>query len=573
MTHPLIRTVDVLVAGSGAAGLTAAVTARKAGLDVLVVEKAEKFGGTTAFSGGVLWIPGNRHSADVQMQTGVTDSVERARQYLIEECGNYIERDRVEAFLATGPEMVDFLENETHVKFYGMDYPDYHSESAFSSNVRSIGTRDFTARDLGPRLKELRNQLPQTLFMGLAVGSGVEMIQFMRAGRSIRAMGFVLGKMLRHFGQVLRYGEGQQVVRGRALIARLARTLFDMGADIWTSSPMLGLIVEGGTVKGAEIETTKGRVRILARRGVVLACGGFPNDAERRARIFPAPVAIAEHRNPAPTSNTGDGIRMAEQVGGVFNADLAHVAPWMPCSIIPGRAGEAGVWPHLVDRQKPGFVSVLANGKRFADESAAYHDLVPALVAACERAGIPEASAWLIGDARAVRRWGIGVVRPFPVPHGQHLRSGYLLKAPTLAELARKMGIDPTALEATINRFNAHARMGNDPDFNRGGRAYDLYQGDAGHAPNPCLGPVEEAPFYAVKFHASEIGTYAGLRTDASARVLDASGTPIPGLYAVGNDQTSVFAGSYPGAGATLGPAMTFGYIAGRHLAAASPAI
>lgn len=571
MTQPLTRTVDVLVVGSGASGLTAAVTARKAGLDVLVVEKAGKFGGTTAFSGGVLWIPGNHHSAGVQKATGVTDDIDRARRYLIEECGNYIERDRVEAYLSTGPEMVDFLERESHVKFYGMDYPDYHSESSYSSNVRSIGTQDFTARDLGPRLKDLRNQLPQTLFLGLAVGSGVEMIQFMRAGRSIKAMRFVVAKMLRHFGQVLRYGEGQQLVRGRALVARLARTLFDLGTDIWIASPVRQLILEEGRVSGAEIETERGVMRIFARRGVVLACGGFPNDAERRAEMFPASVAIPNHRNPAPVSNTGDGIRMAEQAGGAFNGAVANVAPWMPCSIIPGKRGEAGVWPHLVDRQKPGFISVLANGKRFGDESAAYHDLIPALISACEREGIAEASAWLIGDARGVKRWGIGVVRPYPVPHGRHLRSGYLVKANTIGELAARIGIDPPALEQTVARFNDHARQGHDLDFNRGARAYDLYQGEAGHQPNPCLGPLENGPFYAVKYYASEIGTYAGLKTDISARVLDTSGAPIPGLYAVGNDQTSVFAGSYPGAGATLGPAMTFGYIAGRHIAVSAP--
>lgn len=568
MTHPATKIVDVLVVGTGASGLTAAVTARKAGLDVMVVEKADKFGGTTAFSGGVLWIPGNRHSTGVQQATGVSDSIEQARQYLIEECGNYIERDRVEAYLATGPEMVDFIEKETHVQFYGMDYPDYHSESLYSSNVRSIGTKDFTARDLGPRLKDLRNQLPQTLFMGLAVGSGVEMIQFMRAGRSIKAMGFVVGKMLRHFGQVVRYGEGQQVVRGRALVARLARTLFDMETDILVSTPVRRLILEDGAVKGAEIETGEGVLRILTRRAVVLACGGFPNDPERRRAIFPASVAIPNHRNPAPLTNSGDGIRMAEEAGGAFNGAVSNVAPWMPCSVIPGRQGEAGVWPHLVDRQKPGFISVLTNGKRFTDESAAYHDMIPDLISACEREGIAEASAWLIGDARGVKRWGIGVVRPFPVPHGGHLRSGYLVKAKTIRELAAKLGIDPATLEQTVSYFNHHARQGQDPDFNRGGRAYDLYQGEAGHQPNPCLGPLETGPFYAVKFHASEIGTYAGLKTDVSARVLDADGRPVPGLYAVGNDQTSVFAGAYPGAGSTLGPAMTFGYIAGRHIAA-----
>lgn len=556
--------VDVVVVGSGAAGLTAAVVARQAGLDVLVLEKEAVFGGTTATSGGVLWIPGNRHSAAIQQATGKTDSIENARAYLEEETGNYIDRDRVEAYLATGPEMVDWLEANSHVRFYGMDYPDYHSESTHASSVRSIGTLDFKARDLGPKVRQLKNMLPQTLFMGLAVGSGVEMIQFMRAGRSIKAMGFVVKKMLKHFVDVARYGEAQQVVRGRALVARLARTLFDAGTEIRLSSPVTSLIVENGMVNGVTL--ADGAVR--ARRGVVLACGGFPNDPERRARIFPASVAIPDHRNPTPVGNTGDGIRMAEAAGGAFNDRVAHVAPWMPISVIPGKAGSDGVWPHLVDRQKPGFISVLPNGRRFGDESAAYHDFIPQLVSASEKAGYAEASCWLIGDARGVKRWGIGVVRPYPVPHGQHLRSGYLKKADTLAGLAAATGIDAAQLEATVAAFNANARQGIDPDFGRGQRAYDLYQGEEGHEPNPCLGPLENAPFYAVKVYASEIGTYAGLRTDADARVLSEAGDPIPGLYAVGNDQTSVFAGAYPGAGSTLGPAMTFAYRAGRHLTA-----
>ncbi len=562
------HTVDVLIVGTGAAGLTAAVTARKAGLDVLLVEKTDKFGGTTAYSGGVLWVPGSRHSAGVQAATGRSDSIEAARRYLLEECGNYIERDRVEAYLATAPEMVDFLEAETHVKFYGMDYPDYHSESAYASSVRSIGTVDFTARDLGPEIRNLRNQLPQTLFLGLAVGSGVEMIQFMRAGRSIKAMAFVIGKMLRHFGQVVRYGEGQQVVRGRALVARLTRTLLDLDTPMWRNAPVQRLLADDAGVTGAVVRTVQGEIAVTARRGVVLAAGGFPHDPARRAATFPASVAISDHRTPACSGNSGDGTRMAEDVGAAFNDKVANAAAWMPCSVIPGRGGENGVWPHLVDRQKPGFISVLKNGRRYTDESAAYHDMVPAMIAACEQAGYGEASAWLIGDARGVKRWGIGAVRPFPVPHGQHLRSGYLLKAASLRDLAQTAGIDADALEATVSRFNAHARNGTDPDFNRGGRAYDLYQGEAGHAPNPCLGPLENGPFHAVKIYASEIGTYAGLKTDVSARVLDKDGAPVRGLYAVGNDQASVFAGSYPGAGATLGPAMTFGYIAGRHLAA-----
>ena len=560
------KTCDVLVLGSGASGLTAAVTAAKAGLDVIVCEKEPIFGGTTATSGGVLWIPGNRHSAEVQKRLGRTDSLDDARIYLDKEAGNYINRPKVEAYLANGPRMVDFLEQNTEVKFYGMEYPDYHAGDPGSSIVRSIGTVDYDARKLGKHLKQLKNQLPQTLFMGLAVGSGVEMKQFMKAGRSVLAMGFVLRKMARHVGDLVRYGESQQMVRGRALIARLARTLFDLGVPLWLSSPARRLIAQGGRVVGAVIATPEGEIDVRARHGVVLACGGYPHDRERRLQTYPAPMATRAPLTVAPSSNTGDGTRMAEAVGGQFTAEVSNVAAWMPVSTLPGAKDSSHVWPHLVERQKPGFIMVLKSGRRFGDEAGPYHDLVPAMVRALAEEGSGDC-AWEICDTPTLKRWGIGFVRPFPVPHGHYLRNGYLQKADTIEALAAALGIDPAGLAATVRAFNADAREGKDPDFNRGQTIYDLYHGDDEVGPNPCLGPIETGPFYGVKILPAEIGNFAGLKTDERARVLDRDGAPIDGLYAVGNDQVSVFGGAYPGAGSTLGPAMTFGFIAGNDLA------
>ncbi len=571
MTEKVLQ-CDVLVVGTGAAGLTAAVSARKGGLDVLIVEKEAVYGGTTATSGGVLWVPGNRHGQAVAAATGVEETPEKARSYLEAEAGNYGEPARIDAYLRYGPAMVDYMEAETEVKFYGMAYPDYHSEHPAASSVRSLGTVDYQASTMGPHLATLKNQLPQTLFLGLAVGSSVEMKAFMAAGRSFKAMLQVGKRMLSHFGDLIRYGRSEQMVRGRALIGRLARTAFDLGIPLWLSSPVRTLVPgEGGRVVGAIIDRADGPVRVEARRGVILATGGYANDDARRAATYPAPAGRMEHRSPANDGNTGDGIRMAESVGGAFNGHVGQPAAWMPVSYIPGRSGSEGVWPHLVDRQKPGFIMVTQKGRRFGDESAAYTDLVPALINACAAEGATEASAWMIADARGVRRWGIGYARPFPVPHGHHLRSGYLLRADTLAELATKTGIDAAGLEETVQRFNSHAAQGQDPDFGRGQRVYDLYQGDEEQKPNPCLAPLVEGPFYAVRIMASEIGTFAGLKTDACARVLNEAGQPVPGLYAVGNDQASVFGGAYPGAGATLGPAMTFGWIAGRHIAGLHP--
>lgn len=564
---------DVLVAGSGGAGLTAAIAATKAGAKVIVVEKDAVFGGTTAFSGGMIWIPGNRHSKEMCRSAGIEDSFEIARRYVLEEAGAAVDPAKVDAYLQQGPEMVDFLERETEVKFYAMDYPDYVSENPNSRTVRGLCTVDYQTSRMGEHLKNLRNQLPQTLFLGLAIGSSVEMKEFMRAGRSLKSFGFVLRKLAAHARDMIVYGRSEQMVRGSALVGRLARTVYDLGIPLWLSSPITELLEENGRVTGAIVQTPQGPVRVHAARGVVLACGGFTRDAQRRTAVYPR-VAVglrrgAEQVTVVPETNTGDGVTLAERAGGRFEGNVAQAAPWMPVSKMPGVEGTAGAWPHLVDRMKPGFIAVSRSGRRFADESSSYHHFVPGMLRASEAEGEPEAIAWLVADARAVRHWGMGFARPWPVPKGRYVRNGYLIRGRTLAELATKAGIDPVGLEATVRRFNENARKGIDPDFNRGNRTYDLYQGDEEIKPNPCLAPLERAPFYAVRIYAGEIGTYAGIATDADARVLDAIGQPIPGLYAAGNDQVSVFAGAYPGPGSTIGPAMTFGYLAGRHAAGA----
>ena len=561
---------DVLVVGTGAAGLTAAVTAAKAGKKVIILEKDAVYGGTTAFSGGMIWIPGNRYSVEMNQKAGKDDSLTIARDYIYDEAGEAMDANNVEAYLTYGKEMVDYLERETEVKFYPMDYPDYVSENPRSRTMRSLCTVNYETSKMGPHLKALRNQLPQTLFLGLAIGSSVEMKEFMRAGRSFKSMLFVLKKLIAHARDMIVYGRSEQMVRGRALVGRLAVSAFNLGVQMWLSSPVKDLIKENGRVVGALVGTPQGDVRVNAANGVILCCGGFTRDGVRRQNVYPG-VAVgrkgAEQISVVPETNTGDGVNLAEKAGGKFEKNVSQVAPWMPVSKMPGVSGTDGVWPHLVDRMKPGFIAVARNGKRFADESSSYHDFIPGLIKASTELGEKEAAGWIVADARAVHRWGMGFARPWPVPKGKYVRNGYLIRANTIAELAQKAGIDTKGLEAQVAKFNEYAVKGVDPDFNRGNRTYDLYQGDEEVKPNPCLAPLAKAPFYAVRIYAAEIGTYAGIKTNASAQVVDENNQPIPGLYAAGNDQTSVFAGAYPGAGSTLGPAMTFGWIAGRHAA------
>lgn len=564
---PTTEACDLLVVGTGAAGLTAAIAARKAGLNVILIEKESLYGGTTAYSGGMIWIPQNHHAVAANARSGKEDSLQAARRYLMDEGRGFVEPDKIDTYLQRGPEMVEYLERETEVKFYSMDYPDYVSEHPDSRTQRGLCTVNYQTSKMGTHLKKLRNQLPQTLFLGLAIGSSVEMKEFMRAGRSIKSLGFVARKLVAHARDMLVYGRSEQMVRGRALVGRLARTVFDLGIPMWLESSMRELIVEDGRVVGARVEREGRLLEVRATRGVVLACGGYGRDAERRRATYPAVAGGAHHPTPVAPGNTGDGIRQAERIGGQFSAQVSQVCSWMPVSEIPGRTGVDAVWPHLVDRMKPGFIAVTASGRRFVDESASYHQYVPAMIKACEREGAQEAISWIIADSRAVKRWGMGVARPFPVPKGRYVRNGYLVRASTPGELARKIGVDPAGLEATVKSFNEHARRGVDPEFRRGERVYDTYQGDDDVKPNNCLAPLENGPFYAVRVRVAEVGTFAGLQVNANAQVMDTQDQPIPGLYAAGNDQRSVFGGHYPGPGSTLGPAMTFGYIAGRHAA------
>lgn len=557
-----VKSVDVLVVGSGASGLTAAVTARIAGLKVLLVEKADVFGGTTAVSGGQLWVPGNHHAKD----SGHHDSRAAVTAYLREEMGNYDDPDRIAAFLDHGPEMLRFIETHTRARFGASLYPDYHSERENASLVRSVRTLEGDAAEIDrDLLKRIKPILPQTVFAGIAVGSSVEVKQLMKAGSSIGGMTFLIGRLVQHWKHLLRYGRGEPVVRGRALVARLAQSCRDVGVEMWHAAKVSTLTQADGRVTGAVIQHQGKQIRIEARRAVVLAAGGFTKDAMRTQARFAHVAAGKDHAAPTADSNHGDGIRLAEKAGGVFSAAVAQPGAWVPVSVIPGRKGAHAVFPHLIDRQKPGFIAVNARGRRFTNESGPYHDFVSDLLR--DTAADADSGCWLIADRPAFRKYGMGFVKPAPVPYAAHLRSGYIRSGKTLQDLAKTCGIDAANLRQTIDSFNRNARLGLDPDFRRGQSPYDAYQGDDAHQPNACLGPLETGPFFAVRLVPGDLGTFAGLTTDRFSRALDADNRPIPGLYAVGNDQRSVFGGFYPGPGSTLGPGMTFSYIAARHIA------
>lgn len=559
---------DLLVVGSGAGGMAAAITAKLHGLDVLIVEKEAVYGGTTARSGGWLWIPANPLAA----REGFTDSKEMGRTYLQAEAGNHFDAARVDAFLENGPKMVEFFEQKTAVEFVlGPQFSDYHPDQPGGvTGGRSICAAPYDGRELGDKIKTLRPPLKEITFVGMMIGSGKELLHFFNVTRSVVSAAYVAKLLMKYLRDLALHGRAMRLTNGNALAGRLAKSAFDLGIPLWLNAPAGELLRNGHAVTGAVINTQDGPVRVTARKGVVLATGGFPHDIARRARLYPHAPTGAEHWSPTPGSNTGDGIRLAQTAVGATTADeLPNAAAWVPVSRPPNGDGTFGTFPHFIDRAKPGVIAVTRAGTRFVNEGNCYHDFCQALVKATKgQSG--EIDAWLITDHPTLRRYGLGHVKPFPVPLAHHLANGYLKRGRTLAELAQACGIAPAAFEKTVADYNTHAARGEDPEFHKGSTAYNRYLGDPTVTPNPCLAPIATGPFYAVQVVIGDLGSFAGLKTDAQARVLDGDGQPVPGLYAAGNDMASIMGGNYPGGGITLGPAMTFGYIAGRHAAGAA---
>ena len=554
---------DVLVVGSGAGGLSTAITARKGGLDVVVIEKEEFFGGTTAFSGGVLWIPGNPHAR----KAGIKDSRAAARTYLRHEAGNYFDEEAVETFLDAGPRMLEFFERETEAKFVLSGYPDYHPDVEGGAQIgRSVTAAPYDARRLGPEITRLRPPLETITFIGMMFNSSNEDLKhFFKATRSLKSAIYVGRRLASHLKDLALYRRGVQITSGNALVARLAKTALDLGIPIRTGTAAERLLVEDGAVRGLVAKAASGEETIRVRRAVVLACGGFPHDPERIARAYPHVARGSRHLSPTPAGNTGDGIRMAEAAGAAFEIRFPNAAAWMPVSEVPLGGGRTGVFPHLVDRYKPGIIAVNRHGRRFTNESNSYHDTGAAMIRDSEANG--EAAAWLICDHATIRKYGLGYAKPAPVPIQLYTRNGYLKTGGTLAALAKAAGIDAAGLEQTVRDYNLGAVRGEDPAFGRGSTAFNRYLGDPEHKPNPNVAPIGAGPYYALKLVMGDLGTFDGLQTDPLGRVLGAGSAPIAGLYAVGNDRASVMGGNYPGAGITLGPIMTFGYITGCHLA------
>jgi succinate dehydrogenase/fumarate reductase flavoprotein subunit len=554
---------DLIVLGSGAAGLAAAVTAAHHGLRVTLIEKTDVLGGTTAWSGGWIWSPRN----PVAVRAGIDEDIEAPRTSLRNVLGNHFDPARVEAFLQAAPEMVGFFEENTALCFDGgLVIPDtYGHLDGAGTGGRSVIAKPFDGRALGKNIDLVRKPVRETTFFGMTIQAGPDLKAFMTMTRSVGSFAYATKRVLRHFRDLALYRRGMDLRNGNALVARLVKSALDLGVEIRTSTTVERLIEEDGRVVGVVLEDGE---EVRAVKAVVLACGGFAHDAARRAQSFPRDD---QHRTLAVESATGDGLRLAEAVGGAVRLDMARPAAFCPVSTVRWPDGREAQFPHIIDRGKPGVIGVLANGQRFCNEGLGYHDYVEAMLQA-----IPDdqpAVSWMVCDHRFLRRFGLGVVRPTPVPFGQWVRSGYLKTGKTIEALAQACGIDPQGLRTTVDAWNADADKGVDSAFGRGTSPYMRLQGDPEQQPNPNVAPIRQGPFYAVQVVPGSFGTFAGLATDARARVLREDGIAIGGLYAAGTDSASVFGGFYPAGGINLGPALTFGFIAGRDAATAGESV
>lgn len=548
---------DVVVIGSGAAGLCAAIVAHDQGLRTLVLEKTPLVGGTTAISGGAVWAPMNSLMADVQQ----TDSPAAVNEYLAATAGPFADTALMQAYLRRAHETVDYLQRRTRIRFAPRAlFPDYYPLPGASIGARSLDPLPFDARTLGDDFRLLRGPRPEfTLFGGMMVNRA-DIVHLFKARRSFTSMKHVAKLLLRHARDRMRHHRGTRLVFGNALAGGLFASARDRNIEIWRSARATRLLLDRGRVTGVVVEREGATQEVLARRAVVLASGGFPNNAEMRARYFPH---ARDHHTVAPKGNTGDGARLAEGAGGHLGSSVADEGFWTPVSLLRLPDGTLDTFPHLVtDRPKPGSIVVDGTGRRFVDESCNYHEFVRAMHAAPN--AVP---CFLVCDAAFVDRYGLGFIRPWPLPRRHLMKAGYAERARTLPQLAARLGIDGDALMQTVERFNRHARRGEDPDFRRGSNPYSRNLGDPDVQPNPCVGPIGAGPYYALRIYPGSIGTARGVETDGDARVLDADGKPIPGLYACGNDMHSVMGGTYPGPGITLGPALTFGYAAAMHIA------
>jgi 3-oxosteroid 1-dehydrogenase len=535
---------DFVIIGSGGGSMAAALFVASIGRRPLILEKTDKIGGSTAMSGGVLWIPNH----PLQKAAGVADSLDAGRRYLNaavgDDAGPGASPARKEAFLRAGPPMIEFLQAQGMRFVRAEGWSDYYDElDGGCPRSRSLAAPMLDARDMGPLFDKLR--------MGpMAMPLPVEQT------RNITLATRTLPGMIQGARMLLRLRRGAKTGKpmlsyGGSLQGRMLMLADQKGVPIRTETGVVELIEEGGRIAGVVAENAGRRLRVRARDGVLVNAGGFSHNQAMRRAFGPQPASIQwTNANPG---DTGEMIEAARAKGAAI--DLMDQAWWVPATLLP----DGQVFMHVSDLSKPHCIVVDRRGKRIMNESQSYMANGQALYAA----GVP---AWVVMDSRHRRRYAWGTQAPGNTPPAWE-KSGFMLTAPTVEDLAGKMGLDPAALSAEVARFNGFARTGRDLDFRRGERAYDTWYGDPTVKPNPNLGAIAKPPFLAFKMYPGDVGTAGGLVTDEHGRVLRDDGSSIEGLYATGNSTASVMGRCYPGAGASIGASFVFAWLAAHHAA------
>lgn len=553
---------DVIVVGSGAGALTAAIRAHDLGQSVLVVEKADKYGGTSAISGGGIWIPMNPQIEGL----GGEDNFDDAWTYVKTATQGMVPEARLRAYLETGPKMLKWLADKTRLTFHALPkYPDYYQHMpGVRPGFRTMEPSFFDANELGDLWDDLREQSVGTMLMGrISMGQAEAGILFARAPGWFGLTLKLMAKYWTDIGARLRGRRDRRMALGQALIGALRASMADRNIPLWLNTPFEKLIVKDGQVTGIEVKKDGKTMALTARRGVILAAGGFESNQEMRERYLPKPTQ--KSWTAAAPTNTGDTIVAGMEIGAA--TEFMDRAWWSPTVPVPGHDKS---WAVMIERCSPGCVIVNRKGKRFANEAMPYLEFGDAQLAD-EAAGNGAVPAWMVFDGHFRWKYAAGPLLPAQIAPDRSLPKEWegdiYFKADTLEALAAKINVDPAGLRDTVEKMNGYAETGKDLEFDKGGNVYDRYYGDPTVKPNPCLGPLKKAPWYALKLNPGDIGTKGGLKADEKARVISKDGAPIPGLYVIGNNSAALMGPSYPGPGSTLGPAMVMGYIAAADIA------
>jgi succinate dehydrogenase/fumarate reductase flavoprotein subunit len=543
---------DVVVMGSGAAGMTAALVAAKAGKKVAILERAGHFGGTTSISGGGIWIPASPQAK----AAGVNDSVETARSYVLAVVGNRAERALIDAYLSNGPEMVEWLDGNSSVHFLlSPPSSDWYPDVAGAvDNGRLLAPAEYDGRNLEQNFNRLSKPREEFNAPG---GMMIDLFDLPYIAR-LPAPGALWHMAKIAFRFVLdkkKLGRGSRLTMGTALAGRLLHSVIEAGVDLFENSPVEEVLTEGGRVVGVRANRNGISTEIRATDGVILASGGFSANAELRKAYIPF---AEKHVSILPYDNMGDGISAGTAAGAVMGADNHANAVWAVVSKRTRRDGYIERYAHLIDMSKPGCIAVNAAGERFANEASVH------FVEAMHSTGtVP---AHIIANAKFAKKYGMGLVLPGGGKIKEMVACGYMKTSATIAGLASQIGVDAAGLEATVAKVNADAASGTDSAFGKGNAQIDKEIGDPKHLPNPCFGPVGDGPYYAIEIFPGDGSTTVGMKIDDHCRVIGVDGLPIAGLWAAGLDANSIWQGKSPAHGCNIGPAMVTGYIAGKSI-------